>query len=821
MIIKLSFNYLIKNFKRSLILVICIASVCSFVASKSLVEKNSTYNKMLEVHSLYAGYDAKFYGANIDNIKNMENIDGVKKLIYTYELGNITYKNGVDISLCNYSDEYYRLNRFKLLEGRLPQNENEIAIEKRALKEIDKNFKLKQEIDFSKIVKNKSNSQYDISSKNIKYKLVGVIDRNQKYYENEYKLTGFTRSHNSKSYDGFLVFAQNADKRSIYEQIRQKSGLNDENLRYNEQLSMAQGEYKEAMQFSNFKEVLMVLIISLLLILNIFNIFTSSFIKEIGELKILGASKRDLIKLFLIQFTSIWLCGYLLGIISATLLSKLIVENYIFKNFVNARFIFSLVDVIYPLIITFFIVMLSSLSTIFIGSRKSGLECINENYKRKAYISISTKNLYIKNFINMFLRNISNILIVLISFSILGGMYFETTFRMTNNFNVIDMQQNNLFINDMILSPNLIDTNIGLSSLSKDDFDSVKISGKYTMVNYKKEIPYSYISLDRGQITKDYYTAQNFSGETLDMPITLKAYSQNMYSSINKYLEKGSIEKINDERGDYIPALISDKYYDMNSGENRKVFSNPVKLNNIYKIKLFSIVNGQVKRYDKKIKVVGLINEDWLFKGNSNFGYNPEVIISSKHIDKLGMENRYSQIGLINEKGYSEQNRKILDKKYSSDRYTVFDINSYTKRNKVNENVYLKEKLSQIGILLVLTMINLILMIRSNIIKRADEFAIMRALGMTLKEKYKWIILDNLIIALVAIIINIISAVFIYYNNSSKLNQLYMDIYSKALFIFNIPFKEMSIYILVVFISMVLGILLSKNNINTNADVLK
>ena len=101
----------------------------------------------------------------------MENIDGVKKLIYTYELGNITYKNGVDISLYNYSDEYYKLNRFKLLEGRLPQNENEIAIEKRALKEINKNFKLKQEIDFLKITKNKSNSQYDISSKNIKYRL--------------------------------------------------------------------------------------------------------------------------------------------------------------------------------------------------------------------------------------------------------------------------------------------------------------------------------------------------------------------------------------------------------------------------------------------------------------------------------------------------------------------------------------------------------------------------------------------------------------------------------------------------------------------------
>lgn len=46
-----------------------------------------------------------------------------------------------------------------------------------------------------------------------------------------------------------------------------------------------------------------------------------------------------------------------------------------------------------------------------------------------------------------------------------------------------------------------------------------------------------------------------------------------------------------------------------------------------------------------------------------------------------------------------------------------------------------------------------------------------------------------------------------------------MDIYSKALFKFNIPFKEMSIYILVVFISMVLGILLSKKLIKNNEQI--
>lgn len=816
MITKLSFKYLMKNFKRSIVLVICIASVCSFVASKSLVEKNSRYNEMLEVHSLYSGYDAKFYDANIDSLRKIENIEDVKKIIFTNELGNITYKNGVDIKLYNYNDEYYKLNRFKLVNGRLPKKDNEIVIEKRALNEINENFKVNQELNFIKILKNKSNSQYDITSNNVKYNVVGIIDRNEKYYDNEYKLTAFTNNNHSSSYNGFVVFAQNADKRGVYENIRQKSGISDENLRFNEQLSMAKGEYEKSKEFTNYKEVLMVLIVSLLLIFNIFNIFTSSFVKEIGELKIIGASKSKIIKLFSIQFLTIWISGYSLGIILGTVFSKLVIEQYIFKSFTNARFIFSLEDIVYPLIITFIIVLLSSLSTMFIASKRSGLECIDENYKQRKHVPINTGSLYIKNFINLSFRNISNVLIVIISFSILGVMFFETTFRMTNNFNVVDMQQNNLFINDMLLSPNLVDTNTAISNMNEKDYDLARSSGQYEMVNYKKEIPYSYITLDKENISEKYYQYKSFMGSIIDMPVTLKSYSENMNNSIKKYLEEGSIENIKDTSGEYIPALVTSKYYDMNSGENENVFSNKIKLNDVYKIKVFSISDGKFEKFDEKIKIVGVINEDWIFKGNSNFGYNPEILISSKNIDSLGMKNKYTQIGFINKKGFADQNREMLSKKFDNNTYSIFDLNSYTMRNKVNENVYLKEKLSQISILLILTMINLILMIRSNIIKRAKEFSIMRALGMPLKEKYKWIILDNLIIAVVAIMINAISSVFIYYNNSSKLNQLYMDIYSKPLFIFKIPFKEMGIYVLVILLAMILGVLLSKKLIRKN-----
>lgn len=818
MIEKLSFKYLIKNFRRSLILILCVASVCSFITLKSLIEKNSIYNEMLFVHSLYAGYDAKFFDTNINNINKIEGIKGVKKVIYTNDLNDITCKNGVNVGLYNYNEPFYKLNRFKIIEGRLPKDSKEIVIEKRAIDEINKHYKLNTKLAFTKILKKKSNSKYDITTESVEYKVVGIIDRNHEFYNNDYNLMAFTTNNRSELYNGFIIFDQNSNKRAVYEEVRQKSGISDENLRFNEQLSMAKGEYEESKSFKNYKEVFLLLITSLLLIFNIFNIFTSSFVKEIGELKIIGASRKKIIKLFLIQFAFIWLIGYLFGITLGTIISKTVVENFIFKTFINTRFIFTIEDIVYPLIITFFIVLVSSFLPIVVSSNKSGLECINENYKNKnnKTISVNSSNIYFKNFINMITRNISNVLVVIISFSILGIMFFETSFRMTNNFNIIDMQQNNLFINDMLLSPNLVDTNIAVSNINKDEYNLVKKMGVYKFIDYKKEIPYSYLTLNKGDISEKYYKYKKFEGNYIDMPITLKSYSENMNNFIKSYIKEGSINSIDNNSNEYIPALITDKYYNMANDENEKIFSEKVKLNGLYNIKVFSIIDGKVKKHNEKIKIAGIIDDDWLFKGNSNFGFNAEVIIPTRDMDALGMKDKYTQIGFINSKGNSEKNREKISRAFNSNKYSIFDINSYVKKNKINEEIYLKEKISQISILVILTMLNLILMIRSNIIKRKNEFMIMRALGMTLRDKYKWIIFDNLLIATVVIIINIISAAFIYYNNSLRLNQLYMDIYSKPLFLFKFPIKEIFIYIFIVFISILFGILFSNRLIKDN-----
>lgn len=819
MIKKISLKYLTKNINRTFVLILCIASVCSFIFSKSLIEKNSKYNEMLFAHHMYSGYNASFNNTGIKNIDAIKQVDGVKKVIYTNSLDKITYKNGVDISLCNYNKDYYDINRFRLVKGRLPENNHEIVIEKRAIEEIDSKYKLNQSFEFSKIIDNDINSKHDISVEKLKYKIVGIIDRNKAYYDSAYSLTAFTSGEKSDKYDGYIAFSQELNDREVYEKIREVSGINDENLRFNEKLSMAMGEYEEAKGISNYKEMALILLAATLLIFNIFNMFANGFIKEIGELKVIGASKKHIVNLFFTQFLIIWIIGSILGLIFGGAISSIVIKKYIFSLFAKAKFTLSITDILYPVAITLLITFISGFIPILKSSNMSAIECIDksENNRISKGIKISTSKIYIKNLVNVLMRNITHVCVAVISFAILGTMFFNTTFRMTNGFNVIDMQQNNLFINDMVLSPNLVDNNLAISNITEKEYIKAQNSGNYKMINYKKVIPYSYLILDKAQISKSYFDYKNFVGDKVDMPVTFKAYSQNMDSDINKYIESGSIKEINKEETDFIPAVMTSKYYNMISSENADIFSKGVKVGDTYNIKIISIQDENKVEYNKKLKIVGIINEDWLFKGNSNFGFNPEIIISSKNIDKLGMKDKYTQVGFVNNKEYEQSNKQNLVENFKDEiqksRYNIFDISTYMKKHDINERIYLREKLSQISVILILAMLNLVFMIRASIIKRKREFSIMRSLGMSLKEKYRWIILENVVISVFIILINVFIAIGIYYNETQFLNQLYMDIYSRALFNFRVPYKEILYFVVLILASMLLGIISSNKSI--------
>lgn len=113
--------------------------------------------------------------------------------------------------------------------------------------------------------------------------------------------------------------------------------------------------------------------------------------------------------------------------------------------------------------------------------------------------------------------------------------------------------------------------------------------------------------------------------------------------------------------------------------------------------------------------------------------------------------------------------------------------------------------------MLILAFINMYLMVSSNILKKKEIFRILRMLGLEKKKKYSIVVLENLIVAFIILLLSSMISIFIYYTESSTLNQLYMDIYSKELFEFRMPYLEMFIFALVTIISSMAAIYVCKD----------
>lgn len=154
--------------------------------------------------------------------------------------------------------------------------------------------------------------------------------------------------------------------------------------------------------------------------------------------------------------------------------------------------------------------------------------------------------------------------------------------------------------------------------------------------------------------------------------------------------------------------------------------------------------------------------------------------------------------------------RKIANE-YDKDGFSVFSLDSYRSKNKSNDKVYVREKISKISIMLILAFINMYLMVSSNILKKKEIFRILRMLGLEKKKKYSIVVLENLIVAFIILLLSSMISIFIYYTESSTLNQLYMDIYSKELFEFRMPYLEMFIFALVTIISSMAAIYVCKD----------
>ena len=222
-----------------------------------------------------------------------------------------------------------------------------------------------------------------------------------------------------------------------------KLNLKDYNLFYN--VEVFQGEvYKTATKYSakNIQNSIILIIVSCLVIYNIYNIILADRIKQIGMLRAIGMSNRDIKRMFRVSSLFYIVFGTLIGILAGIVFSYIgvrIIYGYnsiltIEKESIISSFLVSIIAVS----VSNFIVVRKTLKMSIIESinksdkvKKRSRENIDERKKMQGNILIkfASRNIW---------RNKSKTILTITAMFLVGAIFIQTSvindrMKLTNN----------------------------------------------------------------------------------------------------------------------------------------------------------------------------------------------------------------------------------------------------------------------------------------------------------------------------------------------------------------------------------------------------
>ena len=390
---KLALSYLKNQKGRSLALITSIALAVILVFTLNVIPETQSELSIKEAYKNFSDYHVEYSNLNLDTVKKLKEDKDVKEIEGTLNLGNIVDKNGVSISLNSYNENFIRNYGYEAGEygylftkGREPQNENEIVLEEKALKEMGLEDKLNQIIDFNVIKKYTNDKEENLVYSNSKqFKLVGIVKKPDGYYENNiyYKVKAFVNAKEENNiipkelitYNGVLKFNKATPSMSLTNKKIGQYNLNSYDFMINVNLTQVLDDYKMTKETAFSKNnKLLPMITAGLVIYNIFNMILIEMTKEIGMLRAIGLSKRRVKYLLLIQGLIVLVLGIIIGFAIGSLISVLGLSS-IYGQFI--KLYISKESIIEPIMMAFLAVLLSMIFIIYKSSKITPMEAIN------------------------------------------------------------------------------------------------------------------------------------------------------------------------------------------------------------------------------------------------------------------------------------------------------------------------------------------------------------------------------------------------------------------------------------------------------------
>ena len=734
-----------------------------------------------------------------------------------------------------YDKKWLEQGGVTLLEGRMPENSNEIVIPEHLIKSGKINYTIGEKITLNlgkrqtkdgleltqedalltdeseeTELSSKSKSETEdleeiVDTKEHTYTIVGIIERSNYKGIEGFSAPGYTaisymdNENDINTANISVLYSNLKDFQKKTEDIKsviEKNIGSSVTVSYNSSLIDYEGGVSDTTMASLYSvgAVVIVIIIlsSVFVIRNSFSISVSEKTKQYGMLSSIGATKKQIKKSVLYEGFYIGIIGIPLGILCGILAVVILLQvvNVLLGDSLNEKCVFSIpiLAIIASIVISAITIYLSCILPARRASKISPIEAIrgNDDIKikaKKVKTSKITKKLFgiggviaSKNL----KRNKKKYRTTVISLVVSISIFISLSSFLDYGGKIV-----NVYYKDLGYDISVYD-------------GTVENYNEITKLDNVEEYSYSYMT--EGSVDINKYGSEfgkriaEDSEETNSITIVL---INNDY--FKKFIEHLGIQSTNykdiaileDDAYEYIDEkTVFENYYSLKTGDSIEI----------------TLTNGE----KRTIKISKKTDERPMGYKNvySNGGY---LFVSEDFIQDKSDKKSFHVGGLlIKSQNPDELENEINNLKKTNNLYSKLYINNISKYVEENQKIILLISIFLYGFIAVITLIgvtNIFNTITTNMILRSKEFANLKSVGMTTKEFNRMIRLESILYGLKSLLIGIplglIGSYCIYNGIAKGLDFGYI-----------LPLKSIIISIIFVFIIVGLTMKYSLNKIN-------
>ena len=267
---KLAVSYIKKQKGKTISLLSCIVLAVMLIFSMIVIRDSGYDSQIKEAKDIHGDYHIMFKGIDRDKAQDLTDEKDISKSNTSKELCEIVdKKSGVKLDLNSFDKGFISSFRYKI-DGREPIKDGEIAIEKEALSKMGISDPLNKDIDLMLLNKYlDDNGINQIDSANKTFKIVGLIEKPDKYYDtSSYGATFRAFVHKDSklpikvkdTYTGTIYLKSEKNTSQFITKMTKKLDTNSLNMHENGEVDLAK-HFKQASKFSKENIINLVLLV--------------------------------------------------------------------------------------------------------------------------------------------------------------------------------------------------------------------------------------------------------------------------------------------------------------------------------------------------------------------------------------------------------------------------------------------------------------------------------------------------------------------------------------------------------------------------------